>query len=509
MKLRPEEITAILKDRIREFEVETDLSEVGTVLQVGDGIARIHGLENCVSLERLELEHGVVGIAFNLEEDNVGTALFGEWQRVKEGQLVRRTGDVMSVPVGPGLLGRVVDPLGNPLDGLGPIEATDRRPLEFKAPGVISRQPVKEPLQTGIKSIDSMTPVGRGQRELIIGDRSTGKTAIAVDTILNQRGGDVVCIYVAIGQKGSTVAQVVERLRDAGAMEYTIVVSASAQEAAPIKWMAPFAGCAMGEYFLYSGQHALCIYDDLSKHADSYRQLSLLLRRPPGREAFPGDVFYLHSRLLERACKLSDDLGGGSLTALPVIETQAGDIAAYIPTNVISITDGQIFLEASLFFSGVRPAINVGTSVSRVGGNAQTKAMKKVAGRLRLDLAQYRELEAFSQFGSELDATTQSALARGERMVATLNQPQYQPWPMEEQVVGIYSGIHGWLDKIPVNQVSRFHDELREHLRTEGAILEAIRTTGDLSDDVAAKLQTELERFVHGFNIEEEKGLAG
>jgi len=509
VKLRPEEITAILKDRIQQFDVETDLSEVGTVLQVGDGIARIHGLENCVSLERLELEHGVVGIAFNLEEDNVGTALFGEWQRVKEGQPVRRTGEVMSVPVGPGLLGRVVDPLGNPLDGLGPIEATERRPLEFKAPGVISRQPVKEPLQTGIKSIDSMTPVGRGQRELIIGDRSTGKTAIAIDTILNQRGGDVVCVYVAVGQKGSTVAQVVERLRDAGAMEYTIVVSAPAQEAAPIKWMAPFAGCAMGEYFLYSGQHALCIYDDLSKHADSYRQLSLLLRRPPGREAFPGDVFYLHSRLLERACKLSDDLGGGSLTALPVIETQAGDIAAYIPTNVISITDGQIFLESSLFYSGVRPAINVGTSVSRVGGNAQAKAMRKVAGRLRLDLAQYRELEAFAQFGSELDAATQSALARGERMVATLNQPQYQPWPMEEQVVGIYSGIHGWLDKIPVSQVSRFHDELREHLRTDGSILEAIRTTGDLADDVAAKLQTELERFVHGFNVEEEKGLGG
>ena len=508
MKLRPEEITSILKDRIREFDVETDLSEVGTVLQVGDGIARVHGLENCVSLERLEFDHGVVGIAFNLEEDNVGVALFGEWQRIMEGQPVRRTGEVMSVPVGPGLLGRVVDPLGNPLDGLGPIEATERRPLEFKAPGVISRQPVKEPLQTGIKSIDSMTPVGRGQRELIIGDRSTGKTAIAIDTILNQRGGDVVCVYVAVGQKGSTVAQVVERLRDEGAMEYTIVVSAPAQEAAPIKWMAPFAGCAMAEYFLYSGQHALCIYDDLSKHADSYRQLSLLLRRPPGREAFPGDVFYLHSRLLERACKLSDDLGGGSLTALPVIETQAGDIAAYIPTNVISITDGQIFLESSLFYSGVRPAINVGTSVSRVGGNAQSKAMKKVAGRLRLDLAQYRELEAFSQFGSELDTATQNALARGERMVATLNQPQYQPWPVEEQVVGIYSGIHGWLDKVPVSQVSRFHDELREHLRTEGSILEAIRSTGDLSDEVAEKLQAELERFMHGFNVEEEKGLA-
>ena len=507
MKLRPEEITAILKDRIKEFDVETDLSEVGSVLQVGDGIARVHGLENCVALERLELEHGVTGIAFNLEEDNVGVALFGEWQHVKEGEPVRRTGEVMSVPVGPGLLGRVVDPLGNPLDGLGPIEATERRPLEFKAPGVISRQPVKEPMYTGLKAIDSMTAIGRGQRELIIGDRSTGKTAVAIDTILNQRGGDLVCIYVAVGQKGSTVAQVVERLRDAGAMEYTIVISAPAQEAAPIKWMAPFAGCAMGEYFLYSGQHALCIYDDLSKHADAYRQLSLLLRRPPGREAFPGDVFYLHSRLLERACKLSDDLGAGSLTALPIIETQAGDIAAYIPTNVISITDGQIFLESSLFFSGVRPAINVGTSVSRVGGNAQTKAMRKVAGRLRLDLAQYRELEAFAQFGSELDQATQDALARGERMVATLNQPQYQPWAAEEQVVAIYAGINGWLDKIPVGQVPRFHDELREHLRTEGTVLQAIRESGDLSEETEAKLAKELEHFQSVFNVEEEKGL--
>ncbi len=509
MKLRPEEITAILKDRIKEFDVETDLSEVGSVLQVGDGIARVHGLENCVALERLEFEHGVIGIAFNLEEDNVGTALFGEWHHVKEGEPVRRTGEVISVPVGPGLLGRVVDPLGNPLDGLGPIEATERRPLEFKAPGVIQRQPVKEPMYTGLKAIDSMTAIGRGQRELIIGDRSTGKTAVGIDTILNQRGGDLICIYVAIGQKGSTVAQVVERLRDAGAMEYTIVVSAPAQEAAPIKWMAPFAGCAMGEYFLYDGKHALCIYDDLSKHADAYRQLSLLLRRPPGREAFPGDVFYLHSRLLERACKLSDDLGGGSLTALPVIETQAGDIAAYIPTNVISITDGQIFLESSLFFSGVRPAINVGTSVSRVGGNAQTKAMRKVAGRLRLDLAQYRELEAFSQFGSELDAATQSALGRGERMVATLNQPQYQPWAAEEQVVAIYAGINGWLDKVPVGQVPRFHDELREHLRTEGTVLKAIRESGDISDEIEEKLKAELEHFQGVFNVEEEKGTRG
>jgi F-type H+-transporting ATPase subunit alpha len=509
VKLRPEEITAILRDRIQQFEVETDLSEVGTVLQVGDGIARVHGLENCIALERLELEHGVVGIAFNLEEDNVGVALFGEWQHVGEGEPVRRTGEVMTVPVGEPLLGRVVDPLGNPLDGQGPIEATERRPLEFKAPGVIQRQPVKEPLQTGVKAIDSMTPIGRGQRELIIGDRSTGKTAIAVDTILNQRGGDVICIYVAIGQKGSTVAQVVDRLRDAGAMEYTIVLSAPAQEAAPIKWMAPFAGCAMGEYFLYNGKHALLIYDDLSKHADSYRQLSLLLRRPPGREAFPGDVFYLHSRLLERACKLSDELGAGSLTALPIIETQANDVSAYIPTNVISITDGQIYLESGLFFSGVRPAINVGVSVSRVGGNAQTKSMKKVAGRLRLDLAQYRELEAFAQFGSELDKATQDALARGERMVATLNQPQYDPWPLEEQVVALYAGGQGYLDTVPPPQVPRFHEELREHLRTEGEVLKAIRESGDLTDETEEKLKAQLEHFLQVFNVEEEKGLAG
>jgi F-type H+-transporting ATPase subunit alpha len=507
LKLRPEEITSILKQRIEEYDVETDLSEVGTVLQVGDGIARVYGLESCVALERLEFEHGVVGIAFNLEEDNVGVALFGEWHHVKEGEPVRRTGAVMSVPVGEELIGRVIDPLGNPLDGQGPIGASEQRPLEFKAPGVIQRQPVTEPLQTGLKAIDSMIPIGRGQRELIIGDRGTGKTAIGIDTIINQRGGDVICIYVAVGQKASTVAQVVERLRDVGAMEYTIVISAPAQEAAPIKWMAPFAAAAMGEHFLFDGKHALVVYDDLTKHADAYRQLSLLLRRPPGREAFPGDVFYLHSRLLERACKLSDELGGGSLTALPVIETQAGDVAAYIPTNVISITDGQIFLESSLFYSGVRPAINVGISVSRVGGNAQTKAMKKVAGRLRLDLAQYRELEAFAQFGSELDAATQQALARGERMVATLNQPQYQPWPIEEQVVAIYAGIHGRLDKVPVPQVPRFQEELRDTLRTEGAIYKAIRESGDLSDETAAKLDEALEKFVDGFSVEEETGL--
>jgi F-type H+-transporting ATPase subunit alpha len=507
VKLRPEEITSILKERIEHYDVETDLAEVGTVLQVGDGIARVYGLENAVAMEMLELEHNVVGLAFNLEEDDVGSALFGEWQHVKEGEPVKRTGRVASVPVGEALLGRVVDPLGNPLDGGGPIETDETRPLEFKAPGVVARQPVKEPLQTGIKAIDSMTNVGRGQRELIIGDRQTGKTAILIDTILNQKNTDVVCIYVAIGQKASTVAQVYEKLRDEGAMEYTTIVSAAAQEAAPIKWMAPFAGCAMGEYFLYTGQHAVVMYDDLSKHADAYRQLSLLLRRPPGREAFPGDVFYLHSRLLERSCKLSDEQGGGSLTALPVIETQAGDVAAYIPTNVISITDGQIYLEADLFFSGVRPAVNVGISVSRVGSSAQTKAMKKVAGRLRLDLSQYRELEAFAQFGSELDQATQQALARGERMVATLNQPQYDPWPMEEQVVALYAGVNGFLDDIPVAQVPRFQEELREHMRTEGSLLKEISETGDLPDETAAKLEQEIKKFKQMFNVEEETSL--
>src|SRR5947207_8068256 len=508
MKLRPEEITSILRERIEKFDVETNLAEVGSVLQVGDGIARIHGLEKCVALEMLELEHGVVGRAFNLEEDNVGAALFGDWEHVKEGEPVRRTGNVASVPVGSGLLGRVIDPLGNPLDGQGPIASEEVRPLEFKAPGVVRRQPVKEPMLTGIKAIDAMTNIGRGQRELIIGDRGTGKTAIAIDTILNQRGGDLICIYVAIGQKGSTVAQVYERLRDAGAMEYTIIVSASAAEAAPIKWMAPFAGAAIGEYFLYKGQHALVIYDDLTKHADAYRQLSLLLRRPPGREAFPGDVFYLHSRLLERACKLRDEDGGGSLTALPIIETQAGDIAAYIPTNVISITDGQIFLESELFYSGVRPAVNVGTSVSRVGSSAQTKAMKKVAGRLRLDLAQYRELEAFAQFGSDLDRATQQALTRGEKMVATLNQPQYDPWPVEEQVVALYAGVNGLLDDIPTEDVPRFQDELREHLRADGSTYKTIRETGDLPDDAAEQLSGEIEKVKGRFQPSTEQEAA-
>jgi F-type H+-transporting ATPase subunit alpha len=501
--LRPEEITSILKERIEQYDVETDLAEVGGVLQVGDGIARIHGLENAVALELLELEHGVTGIALNLEEDNVGAALFGDWELVKEGEPVRRSGQVASVPVGDELIGRIVDPLGNPLDGGAPIETTERRPLEFKAPGVVDRQPVHEPLQTGLKAIDSMVPIGRGQRELIIGDRSTGKTAILVDTILNQRGQDMICIYVAIGQKASTVAQVYERLRDEGAMDYTIIVSASAAEAAPIKWMAPFAGAAMGEHFLFDGRHAVCMYDDLSKHADAYRQMSLLLRRPPGREAYPGDVFYLHSRLLERAVKLNDELGGGSLTALPVIETQAGDISAYIPTNVISITDGQIFLETDLFFSGVRPAINVGVSVSRVGGNAQTKAMKKVAGRLRLDLAQYRELEAFAQFGSELDPQTQRTLARGERMVATLNQPQYKPWPMEEQVVAIWVAVNGYLDEVPVDQVPRFQEELREYLRTEGQAYGQIRDAGDLPGELEEHLKGEVVKFQGSFSVQE------
>ena len=504
MKLRPDEITSILKQRIEEYDVESDLAEVGSVLQVGDGIARVYGLENCVSSEMLEFEHGVTGLAFNLEEDNVGTALFGEWEHVKEGEPVKRTGAVASVPVGPELIGRIVDPLGNPLDGQGPINAAEQRPLEFKAPGVIQRQPVKEPVQTGLKAIDSMIPIGRGQRELIIGDRTTGKTAILVDTILNQRGQDLICIYVAIGQKASTVAQVHEKLKEEGAMDYTIIVQAGASEAAPIKWMAPYAGCAMGEYFMFKGKHALVMYDDLSKHADAYRQMSLLLRRPPGREAYPGDVFYLHSRLLERACKLSDEEGGGSLTALPVVETQAGDVSAYIPTNVISITDGQIFLESELFHSGVRPAINVGISVSRVGGAARIKAMNKVAGSLKLDLSQYRELEAFAQFGSELDQATQKILARGERLVAMLNQPQYDPWPVAEQVAAVYAGVNGYLDEIPAADVPRYLEELREQLRAEESILKQINEGGELPDELAEKLNKQLESFAKLFKPSEE-----
>ena len=490
MKLRPDEITKVLRDQIEHYAGEVDTEEVGTVLQVGDGIARVHGLQSCVSLEMLELPHGVTGLALNLEEDNVGVVLLGGETLIKEGDPVRRTGKVIQVPVGEALLGRVVDPLGNPLDDRGPIETEHYRPVEFKAPGVVQRQPVKEPLQTGIKAIDALIPIGRGQRELIIGDRGTGKTTIAVDAIINQRGLGVFCFYVAIGQKASTVATVVERLRAAGALEYTTVIAATASQAAALKYLAPYSAAAMGEYFLYGGQHALCVYDDLSKQADAYRQMSLLLRRPPGREAFPGDVFYLHSRLLERACKLSDELGGGSLTALPIIETQAGDVSAYIPTNVISITDGQIFLESKLFFSGVRPALNVGISVSRVGGSAQIKAMRSVAGKLKLELAQYRDLEAFSQFGSELDAATQASLARGARFVATLNQPAYAPWPVEEQVAIIYAANQGMLDKIPVEKVPEANEALRLDLRDSGAALLAdIRDTKQLSDETAAGIQ--------------------
>src|ERR687893_573856 len=449
MKIKPDEITSILKSRIEGISEDggADLSEVGTVLSIGDGIARVHGLDNCMSLEMLELPHGVTGLALNLESDNVGAVLFGEWDKIVEGDTVKRTGRLLEIPVGEELLGRIVDPLGNPLDGKGDINTETTRPAEFKAPGVVQRQPVKEPMQTGLKAIDSMIPIGRGQRELIIGDRQTGKTAIAVDTIINNKDQDVVSIYVAIGQRMATVVGLAQTLEDAGALDSTIIVAAPADEAAPIKFMAPYAGCAMAEHFLYNGKHALVIYDDLTKHAYAYRQMSLLLRRPPGREAYPGDVFYLHSRLLERAVKLNDDLGGGSMTALPVIETQAGDVSAYIPTNVISITDGQIFLQSDLFRSGVRPAINVGISVSRVGGNAQPKAMKKVAGKLRLELSQYRELEAFAQFGSELDAETQATLARGERLVETLNQNELAPWKMEDQVAAIYSGTGGYLSR--------------------------------------------------------------
>jgi F-type H+-transporting ATPase subunit alpha len=500
MKLRPDEITKVLREQIEQFSGTVDVDEVGTVLQVGDGIARVHGLNSCVALEMVELPHDVVGLALNLEEDNVGVVLLGEDVLIKEGDPVRRTGKVIQVPVGEALLGRVVDPLGNPLDDRGPIESGEFRPVEFKAPGVVQRQPVKEPLQTGIKAIDALIPIGRGQRELIIGDRQTGKTTIAVDTIINQAGEDVHCFYVAIGQKASTVATVVERLRAAGAMEWTTVVAATASQAAALKYLAPYAAAAMAEYFLYGGQHALCVYDDLSKQADAYRQMSLLLRRPPGREAFPGDVFYLHSRLLERACKLSDELGGGSLTALPVIETQAGDVAAYIPTNVISITDGQIFLEADLFHQGVRPAINVGNSVSRVGGSAQVKAMRQVAGSLRLDLAQYRELAAFAQFGSDLDKATLNQLNRGRRLVEVLKQPQYQPLPVEKQVAVIFAAGNGYLDAVAVEQVRDFETGLYQFLDTSRP--EVLRTLAEkktIDDDLKAALNGALKEYQEQF----------
>ncbi len=496
MQIRAEEISQIIKSKIQNFEVKLDVAETGVVLNVGDGIARVHGLEKCMAAELLEFTGGVMGIALNLEEDNVGAAVLGEDIHIKEGSVVKRTGRIVSVPVGEGLLGRVVDPLGNPLDGLGAIECNQTQVIDIKAPGIILRQSVKEPLQTGLKAIDSMVPIGRGQRELIIGDRQTGKTAVAIDTIINQKGGDVVCIYVAIGQKRSTVAQVVAKLKEHGAMDYSIVVAATASEPAPLQYIAPFSGCTMGEYFRDSGKHALIIYDDLSKQAVAYRQLSLLLRRPPGREAYPGDVFYLHSRLLERAAKLSSERGGGSLTALPVIETQAGDVSAYIPTNVISITDGQIYLESDLFYSGVRPAINVGLSVSRVGGSAQIKAMKSVAGSLRLDLAQYRELEAFAQFGSDLDKTTQRQLSRGARLVEILKQAQYAPLPVEKQVLLIYAATTGLVDKYEVAQLKKYEQELYAFFDSRKAdLLKDIRTKKVLDDDLKARLNAAFAEF--------------
>jgi F-type H+/Na+-transporting ATPase subunit alpha len=501
MEIKPDEIASILRQRIEGMDAgSADLSEVGTVLSVGDGIARIHGVDNCMSLEMLDLPHDVTGLALNLEEDNVGAVLFGEWEEIVEGDTVKRTGHLLDIPVGEALLGRLVDPLGRPLDDKGDVNTSETRPAEFKAPGVVLRQPVKDPVQTGLKAIDGMIPIGRGQRELIIGDRQTGKTAIAIDTIINNRDQDLVCIYVAIGQRMSTVVQVMEILEDAGAMENTVIVAASADEAAPIKFIAPYAGCAMGEHFLYQGKEALCVYDDLTKHAYAYRQMSLLLRRPPGREAYPGDVFYLHSRLLERAVKLSDEHGGGSLTALPIIETQANDVSAYIPTNVISITDGQIFLESDLFYSGVRPAINVGISVSRVGGDAQTQAMKRVAGKLRLDLSQYRDLEAFAQFGSELDPETQKALARGERSVEMLNQKERQPLSVADQVASIYAATGGYLDRIKTEKVHDFLASLLERLHSEnGDLMKAINDTGELSDENEETLGRAISDFVDDF----------
>jgi len=500
MQIKPDEITSILKSRIEGLdEGRAELTEVGTVLSVSDGIARIHGLENCMSFETLELPHEVTGLALNLESDNVGAVLFGPWEKIVEGDTVKRTGKLIEIPVGDALLGRIVDPLGRPLDGKGDISTEELRPAEFKAPGVVQRQPVEEPLQTGLKAIDSMIPIGRGQRELIIGDRQTGKTAIAVDTIINNKDTGVVSVYVAIGQRMATVVQLAQTLSEAGALESTIIVAAPASEAAPIKFLAPYAGCAMAEHFLYNGGAALCVYDDLTKHAYAYRQMSLLLRRPPGREAYPGDVFYLHSRLLERAVKLNDDLGGGSLTALPIIETQAGDVSAYIPTNVISITDGQIFLEPSLFYSGVRPAINVGISVSRVGGNAQIRPMKRVAGRLRLELSQFRELEAFSQFGSDLDAATQRTLARGQRLVNTLNQNERAPLPAAEQVAMVYAATNGYLDRIHADRVEEFHTGLAQRLRSEnGELLERV-AGGDWEDSTQSEMDSAVKEYADDF----------
>jgi F-type H+-transporting ATPase subunit alpha len=508
MDIRAAEISAILKDQIKNFGQEAAVSEVGQVLSVGDGIARVYGLDNVQAGEMVEFDNGIRGMALNLETDNVGIVIFGADRDIKEGDTVKRTGTIVDVPVGKGLLGRVVDALGNPIDGKGPIEATERRRVDVKAPGIIPRKSVHEPMATGLKSIDALIPIGRGQRELIIGDRQTGKTAIALDTILNQKplnvaGADemqkLYCVYVAIGQKRSTVAQFVKALEENGALEYSIVIAATASDPAPMQFLAPFSGCAMGEFFRDNGMHAVIIYDDLSKQAVAYRQMSLLLRRPPGREAYPGDVFYLHSRLLERAAKMGDDAGKGSLTALPVIETQANDVSAYIPTNVISITDGQIFLETDLFFQGIRPAVNVGLSVSRVGSSAQTKAMKKVAGKIKGELAQYREMAAFAQFGSDLDATTQRLLNRGARLTELLKQNQYSPLKMEEQVAVIWAGTNGYLDKLPLNRVKAFEEGLLGKLRAEGTILEAIRSSKDLSDDSAAKLKATVESFAAAF----------
>jgi len=500
MKIKAEEITAILEQELAGYEADVDLAEVGTVLSVGDGVARIYGLENCMAGEMISFPNEVYGLALNLEEDEIGAVLMGETRLVQEGDEVRRTGKIMSVPVGDAMIGRVVDSLGRPIDGKGPIEAADHYPIERIAPGVIDREPVTEPMQTGLKAIDAMIPIGRGQRELIIGDRQTGKTATAIDAIINQKDTDVICIYVAIGQKRSTVAQVVKTLEDHGAMDYTVVVSASASEPAPLQYLAPYGGCAIGEYFLYNGRHALVVYDDLSKQAAAYREVSLLLRRPPGREAYPGDVFYLHSRLLERAAKLSAANGGGSLTALPVIETQAGDVSAYIPTNVISITDGQIYLEGDLFYAGVRPAINVGISVSRVGGNAQIKAMKKNAGTLRLELAQYRELQAFAQFGSDLDKATQAQLARGARLVEILKQGQYEPLAVELQILSIVAGTKGVLDDLDVEKVLGYEQAMHRYFQDEKAdALAEIRDRKQISDELSATIMEAMQEVKETF----------
>ncbi len=501
-EVKPDEVSAILRKQLSGFEKEIDIYEVGTVVQIGDGVARVYGLTKCMASELIEFPHGVFGMALNLEEDNVGCILFGDYTLVKEGDEAKRTGRVASMPVGEEMIGRVINPLGQPVDGKGPITTSKFLPIERKALGVIARQPVKEPLQTGIKAIDSMIPIGRGQRELIIGDRQTGKTAVAVDTVINQKGKGVFCIYVAIGQKQSTVAQVVAKFQETGAMEYTTVITAAASDPAPMQFLAPYSGATLGEFFRDSGRHALCIYDDLSKQAAAYREVSLLLRRPPGREAYPGDVFYLHSRLLERASKLSDDLGGGSLTALPIIETQAGDVSAYIPTNVISITDGQIYLEPNLFNSGVRPAINVGISVSRVGSAAQIKAMKKVAGSLRLDLAQYRALEAFTKFGSDLDKATLQQLTRGARLVEILKQGQYTPYPVEKQVAIIFAGTNGYLDEIPVPHIARYEKEFLEMMEMKHKdILDSIAASGEMNDENTSKMKQILEDFTNNFKV--------